>query len=76
VTDLAPLTGMKLTRLYCDGTRTPDLAALKGMPLVVLHCRGYDLKSPGTRGIVQSLKDLTMINSVPAAEFWKNLDKE
>jgi serine/threonine protein kinase len=74
VTDLAPLKGMKLKHLYCDGTKAVDLSALKGLPLESLNCRGYDLSAQVNRGVLRSLNKLTVINSVQADQFWKELD--
>ncbi len=40
VSDLSPLQGMKLTRLYCFYTQVSDLSPLRGMPLTLLACSG------------------------------------
>jgi serine/threonine protein kinase/Leucine-rich repeat (LRR) protein len=38
LSDLSPLKGMKLTNLYCGGTKVSDLSPLKGMVLTALYC--------------------------------------
>jgi Leucine-rich repeat (LRR) protein len=67
VYDLAPLRGMKLTRLNLNFTQVADLSGLRGMPLKELHIsvtRVADL-SP-LRGM--PLKDLEM-NDTPVADL-------
>ncbi len=38
LSDLSPLQGMKLTKLYCHSTQVSDLSPLQGMKLTGLHC--------------------------------------
>lgn len=40
LSDLSPLTGMRLTSLNIAGTRVSDLSPLSGMPLTILECQG------------------------------------
>jgi hypothetical protein len=69
VRDLGPLTGMPLTKLICSHTFVEDLSPLRGMPLVELDC---DYNPTRDEQILRSITTLEKINSVPAAEFWKN----
>jgi hypothetical protein len=69
VGDLSPLAGMSLTRLICSQTNIQDLSPLRGMPLEELDC-DFDPKRDGP--LLRSLTSLVKINSLPAAEFWKN----
>jgi len=69
VQDLSPLIGMQLTRLICTQTAVQDLSPLRGMPLEELDC---DFDPKRDLPVLQSLTSLRKINSLPAAEFWKN----
>ena len=69
VRDLTPLVGMPLTRLICSQTYIEDLSPLRGMPLTELDC---DYNPTRDAEILRAIPTLTKINSLPAAEFWKN----
>jgi hypothetical protein len=60
---------MQLTRLICTQTAVQDLNPLRGMPLEELDC---DFDPKRDLPLLRSLTSLVKINSLPAAEFWKN----
>jgi Leucine-rich repeat (LRR) protein len=43
VTDLAPLAGLKVERLWLDGLKLPDLSPLRGLPLKELYLFSSDI---------------------------------
>lgn len=71
VSDLSPLRGMPLTRLWCFYTKVTDLSPLKEMPLKELRC---DFDPKRDTEILRSLKTLETINGLPVAEFWKQVE--
>jgi hypothetical protein len=72
VADLAPLRGLGLTFLHCQGTGVQDLAPVEGMPLQELGC---DLElAHNHRDTLRAIKTLQIINSKPVAEFWQDVD--
>jgi Leucine-rich repeat (LRR) protein len=62
----------ELTRLSIGETKVTDLSLLKGMPLKELYC---DFQPERDAEILRSIKTLTQINGIPAAEFWERYDK-
>ena len=71
VTDLAPLRGMPLQRLWWFGSAVSDLSPLRGMPLQDIHC---DFPRERDAEFLRSFTTLEIINSKAAAEFWKEVD--
>ncbi|HVK09437.1 MAG TPA: SUMF1/EgtB/PvdO family nonheme iron enzyme [Gemmataceae bacterium] len=62
-----------LTRLNIVGTKITDLSLIKGMPLKELSC---DFQPERDAEILRSMKTLETINGRPAAEFWKDAERE
>ncbi len=62
-----------LTTLLVDHTKVTDLSLLKGMPLKELSC---DFRPERDAKILRDIKTLETINGKPAAEFWKEIEKE
>jgi hypothetical protein len=71
VSALAPLKGLKLTLLHCQGAGVTDLSPLVGMPLEELKC---DFQPERDADILRSIKTLKNINGKPAEEFWKEVN--
>jgi hypothetical protein len=71
VTDLSPLKGMPLQRLFWIGTAVSDLSPLQGMPLKHVLC---DFQRERDAEFLRSFTTLETINGKPAAEFWKEVD--
>ena len=77
VTDLTPLRGMAIKKLWLAGTKASDLSPLQGMPLELLHLGGVgpvdlsgirgmsltELRLHGSRG----LKDISVLRGMPLA---------
>jgi hypothetical protein len=74
VREFTVLAGMPLIALYFDKTDVRDLSALSGLPLQILNWREYDYLRAEHRQIVQSIKTLEVINSRPAADFWRSVE--
>lgn len=72
ISDLTPLTGMPLARLEIHYTAVSDLSLLKDLPLQYVSC---DLRSDHDLDLLRSIKTLEIINSRPAATFWKAMEK-
>ncbi|WP_238389256.1 leucine-rich repeat domain-containing protein [Urbifossiella limnaea] len=62
-----------LTTLLVDHTKVTDLSLLRGMPLKELSC---DFRPERDAEILRSIRTLETINGKPAAEFWKEFQKE
>jgi Leucine-rich repeat (LRR) protein len=71
VRDISAIKGMELKTLWCYRTQVTDLTPLKGMPLTDL---AFDFVPERDTKIVRSVKTLSRINGVSAAEFWKRVD--
>ncbi|MEW6357346.1 MAG: ATPase, T2SS/T4P/T4SS family [Planctomycetota bacterium] len=71
ITDLSPLRGMPLSRLRCEGvgSRISDFSPIRDCPLTDL---GWSPNSEDTA--LRTIKTLKMINGMPAADFWKQMD--
>jgi serine/threonine protein kinase len=63
----------ELTRLAINHTKVSDLSPLRRMPLRELEC---DFRPERDAEILRSIKTLEKINGKPAAEFWKDVEKE
>ncbi len=78
LSDLAPLSGLRLHRLYLDNSKVSDLTPLQGAPLEEIKLTPQNI----TRGldVLRDMKSLKTIgishNQIwPAAEFWARYDK-
>jgi len=72
VTDLTPLRGMSLSTLSIQSSQVTDLSVLKDMPLIDLQ---LDFTPERDTELLRSIKTLNTINSKPAADFWKEVQK-
>jgi serine/threonine protein kinase/Leucine-rich repeat (LRR) protein len=72
VSDITPLAGAPLKYLDTGGSKVSDLTALAGAPLETLHLTEENI----THGmdVIRNIESLETINSMPAAEFWKQYD--
>jgi Leucine-rich repeat (LRR) protein len=73
VTDLTPLRGMPLTILCIYETGVTDLTPLRAMSLTSME---LSLKPYKGLEVVRTMKSLETINQKPAAEFWKEFDRQ
>jgi len=71
VADLSPIQGMPLESLRFEGSAVTDLSPIRGIPLNILQC---DFQAARDAEILRAIPTLEVINSRPAAEFWKNVD--
>jgi Leucine-rich repeat (LRR) protein len=70
ITDLTPLSGLRLKWLSIQGTPIVDLSPIQDMPLQTLR---LDYQA-GHKEVLRSLTNLAVINGKPAVEFWKEVD--
>jgi serine/threonine protein kinase len=69
VSNLAPIAALSLKKLICSRCPIQDFSPLIGMPL-----KEIELDFDGNRDahILRMITTLEKINTIPAAEFWKN----
>ena len=73
VSNLSPLKNMPLTYLGIMGTQVADVSPIKDMPLKQVAC---DFKPFRDTERLRSIKSLELINSKPAADFWKEVEAQ
>ncbi len=71
VVDVTPLRDVPLAALEMQGSRVSDWSPLKGVPLEKFWC---DFNPWRDTPLVRSFRFLSLINGVPAAQFWKTQD--
>lgn len=73
ISDFSPLAGMRLIGLGFAYTNVTDLSPISTHPLTHIYC---DFKPERHTELLRSIKTLEMINDKPAAEFWKEVEKQ
>ena len=68
VSDLSPLSEMRLSFLGLSRTKVSDLSPLRGMPLIYLNCDGTPISDLNPLRGCQSLRTLSIVDTQVSPE--------